>query len=82
MIERVGLLDSGLEDLVGGIWSIYSAWEYAAQPSQPDYTTTLVDEFKSTFTRSTPTEIEFMGLFDRKFSGVVQRSYVPLYNQI
>jgi uncharacterized protein (DUF2235 family) len=64
MIEKVGLLNPGLEELVDGVWSIYSAWEYAAQPSQPDYTTTLVEEFKNTFTRTTPPEIEFMGLFD------------------
>lgn len=64
MIERVGLLNPGLEGLVDGAWSIYSAWEYAAQPSQPDYTTTLVDEFKNTFTRTIPVGIEFMGLFD------------------
>lgn len=64
MIDRVGLLNPGLEDLIESLWSIYSAWEYTAQPSQPDYTTTLVEEFKSTFARTVSPLIEFMGLFD------------------
>lgn len=64
MIDRVGLLNAGLEDLVESAWGIYSAWEYAAQPSQPDYTTTLIDEYKKTFSREYTPSIEFMGLFD------------------
>lgn len=64
MIEHVGLLNAGLHELVDNAWSIYSAWEYSAQPSQPDYTTTLLEEFKRTFTRNTPPGIAFMGLFD------------------
>lgn len=64
MIERVGLLNSGLEELVEGAWGIYSAWEYAAQPSQPDYTTTLIDEFQMTFSRYKSIKVEFLGLFD------------------
>ncbi|CEP23397.1 Uncharacterized protein YEL023C [Cyberlindnera jadinii] len=64
MIDRVGLLNPGLEGLIESLWSIYSAWEYAAQPSQPDYTTTLVEEFKLTFARTSSPLIEFMGLFD------------------
>lgn len=64
MIDRVGLLNAGLEELVESAWYIYSAWEYAAQPSQPDYTTTLIDEYKKTFSREYTPSIEFVGLFD------------------
>lgn len=64
MIERVGLLNEGLEDIINTAWKIYEAWEYAAQPSQPDYTTTLADEFKKTFSRNYDVEIHFQGLFD------------------
>lgn len=64
MIDRVGLLNAGLEEMAESAWSIYSAWEYAAQPSQPDYTTTLIDEYKRTFSRGQTPQIEFAGLFD------------------
>lgn len=64
MIDRVGLLNAGLEEMAESAWSIYSAWEYAAQPSQPDYTTTLIDEYKKTFSRVDTPKIEFVGMFD------------------
>jgi len=64
MIDRVGLLHAGLEKLAKSAWSIYSAWEYACQPSQPDYTTTLIDEYKKTFSRDISPNIELLGLFD------------------
>ncbi|ODQ57728.1 hypothetical protein WICANDRAFT_34864 [Wickerhamomyces anomalus NRRL Y-366-8] len=64
MIDRVGLLNAGLEEMAESAWSIYSAWEYAAQPSQPDYTTTLIDEYKKTFSRVDTPRIEFVGMFD------------------
>ncbi|ODQ82005.1 hypothetical protein BABINDRAFT_19882, partial [Babjeviella inositovora NRRL Y-12698] len=64
MIERVGLLNSGLEDMVDTAWSIYKTWEYAGQPAQQgDLTITLVEEFKSAFTRGI-VKIHFMGLWD------------------
>ncbi len=44
MIERVGLLTIGLEELVPTAWKIYQSWEYAGQPSQPGATTNLADE--------------------------------------
>ncbi|SCV05006.1 LANO_0G16424g1_1 [Lachancea nothofagi CBS 11611] len=64
MIERVGLLNDGLEDVVNTAWKVYALWEYAAQPSQPDYTTTLAEEFKKTFSRNYEIIISFQGLFD------------------
>lgn len=64
MIERVGLLCQGLHDMVWMAWKIYAAWEYAAQPLQPTYETTLVEEFKKTFSRNIQLEVHFQGLFD------------------
>ncbi|CEP62260.1 uncharacterized protein LALA0_S05e01464g [Lachancea lanzarotensis] len=64
MIERVGLLNEGLEDIISTAWQIYEKWEYAAQPIEPDYTTTLAEEFKKTFSRSYEIVISFQGLFD------------------
>lgn len=64
MVERVGLLSKGSEDLIGTAWKMYQAWEYAAQPSQPNYKTTLVEEFKNTFSRDQDIKIHFQGLFD------------------
>lgn len=63
MLESVGLLNSGLEDMVSTAWDIYSNWENAGQPAQEDYSTSLVNEFKNTFCRSM-VKIHFMGLFD------------------
>ncbi|SCU91371.1 LAME_0E12244g1_1 [Lachancea meyersii CBS 8951] len=64
MIERVGLLNKGLEDIISTAWKIYEKWEYAAQPFQPDYTTTLAEEFKKTFSRNYDIVITFQGCFD------------------
>lgn len=78
MIERVGLLNEGLEDNINTAWKIYEAWEYAAQPSQPDYTTTLAEEFKKTFSRSYNIDITFQGLFDSVNSiGIVRDRLFP-----
>ncbi|CUS20951.1 LAQU0S02e02124g1_1 [Lachancea quebecensis] len=78
MIERVGLLNEGLEDIINAAWKIYEAWEYAAQPSQPDYTTTLADEFKKTFSRDYDVEIHFQGLFDSVNSiGIIRDRLFP-----
>ncbi|KAH3900509.1 uncharacterized protein SCDLUD_003495 [Saccharomycodes ludwigii] len=64
MIERVGLLNKGSEDVIYVAWKMYKAWEYAAQPSQPNYNTTLVEEFRATFARPYEVRIHFQGLFD------------------
>lgn len=64
MLEMVGLLNIGLDEIVWMAWKIYEAWEYAARPVQPCYTTTLVEEFKKTFSRNVDIEIHFQGLFD------------------
>lgn len=61
MIDRVGLLNEGLEDMATTAWDIYSNWEYAGQPYQKDHS--MVDEFKKTFSRGT-VKIHFMGLWD------------------
>lgn len=64
MLERVGLLNKGLDDMVSMAWKIYESWEYAEQPSQPSYNTTLADEFKRTFSRPYEVRVFFQGLFD------------------
>lgn len=43
MIERVGLLCPGLEDIIPTAWNIYKNWEYAGQPASND-SNTLADE--------------------------------------
>lgn len=62
MMERVGLLQKGLEELITMAFEIYSNWEYAGQPSQYDSSVTIAEAFKSTFLRMV--SIEFMGLWD------------------
>lgn len=64
MLERVGLLNVGLEDMVHMAWRIYENWEFAEQPIQPSYMTTLIQEFTKTFCRDYPIKIYFQGLFD------------------
>lgn len=64
MIERVGLLNEGLDDMVGMAWKIYESWEYAEQPSSSSYTTTLIQEFKMIFSRDYDIKIQFQGFFD------------------
>lgn len=64
MIGRVGLLNKSLDHLVKLAWRIYRCWEFADQPSQSNYTTTLVDEFKNIFCRDYEVRIYFQGLFD------------------
>lgn len=64
MIERVGLLNEGLDDMVGMAWKIYESWEYAEQPSSSSYTTTLIQEFKMIFSRDYNINIHFQGFFD------------------
>ncbi|AAS52619.2 AEL066Cp [Eremothecium gossypii ATCC 10895] len=78
MLERVGILKRGLENIVPMAWKIYAAWEYACQPSQPDYTTTLIDEFRNTFARNIPIRVHFEGLFDSVNScGIIRDRLFP-----
>ncbi|AET37603.1 uncharacterized protein Ecym_1370 [Eremothecium cymbalariae DBVPG len=78
MLERVGILKRGLDDLVPMAWKVYEAWEYAAQPSQPNYTTTLIDEFRNTFARNIPVRVHFEGLFDSVNScGIIRDRLFP-----
>ncbi|KAK6459220.1 uncharacterized protein RJT20DRAFT_14129 [Scheffersomyces xylosifermentans] len=63
MIERVGLLNPGLEEMTSTAWNLYCNWEFAGQPAQQDSTVSLIQEFKETFSRK-DVEIHFMGLWD------------------
>lgn len=62
MVESVGLLQEGLEEMVAYAYEIYCNWEYSGQPSQKDSTLTLTEEFRETFLRRI--EIQLMGLWD------------------
>ncbi|CAH2352187.1 hypothetical protein CLIB1423_06S00738 [[Candida] railenensis] len=62
MLECVGLLGQGLEEMIDVAYEIYANWEFSGQPSQDDTTTTSAEEFKKTF--SIEVRIEFMGLWD------------------
>ncbi|EAZ62830.2 predicted protein, partial [Scheffersomyces stipitis CBS 6054] len=63
MIEKVGLLNSGLQDMTAMAWNLYCNWELVGQPSQDDPTLTLIQEFKEAFSRKDVT-VHFMGLWD------------------
>lgn len=66
MIEKIGLLDSGLESMVKTAWQIYKTWERIGQPtdlSNPAKCSYSLKLFKQTFCRY-DVSIEFMGLFD------------------
>ncbi|CUM65216.1 uncharacterized protein PRCAT00002846001 [Priceomyces carsonii] len=63
MIERVGLLNNGLEEMTATAWELYSNWEYAGQPAQQGSEISLSDQFKETFSRK-DVDIHFMGLWD------------------
>lgn len=64
MIELVGLVNTGLEDMTLLAWNIYTSWEYQGQPIQErNKTATMASEFKKTFSRAN-TRIFFMGLWD------------------
>lgn len=64
MLERVGLLNKGLDAMVSMAWKIYESWEFAEQPSESSYNTTLAEEFKRTFCRPYEVRVFFQGLFD------------------
>jgi uncharacterized protein (DUF2235 family) len=66
MIEKIGLLDYGLDGMVKTAWDIYKTWEMTGQPnniSNPKYCSYSLRMFKQTFCRYN-VSIEFMGLFD------------------
>lgn len=66
MIEKIGLLDNGLEGMVKTAWEIYKNWEQTGQPNDetdPKKCEYSLKLFKQTFCRYN-VSIEFMGLFD------------------
>ena len=63
MIEQVGLLNAGMEDMAITAWELYSNWEYSGQPAPSDPKVTMIEQFRETFTRN-KFQIEFMGLWD------------------
>ncbi|KAK6461455.1 hypothetical protein DFJ63DRAFT_183375 [Scheffersomyces coipomensis] len=77
MIERVGLLNKGLEEMTATAWELYSNWEYAGQPTQADSSVTLIQAFKETFSRN-EVDIHFMGLWDTINSvGIIRDRLFP-----
>lgn len=78
MIERVGLLYNGMEDMIDMAWGIYRSWEYAEQPTQHNITTTLVEEFRKCFSRQERITVYFQGLFDSVNSvGILRDKLFP-----
>ncbi|ODV85423.1 hypothetical protein CANARDRAFT_221131, partial [[Candida] arabinofermentans NRRL YB-2248] len=63
MIEKIGLLNPGLEVMVSTAWTIYKKWEQSGQPVGKAFTNTIAGDFKRTFCRD-KVEIELMGLWD------------------
>ena len=68
MLEHVGLLRRGLEEMVRAAWELYAGWEAAGQPYEGASAgvragrADLLREFGRTFCR--PARIHFMGLWD------------------
>ncbi|EGW31621.1 uncharacterized protein SPAPADRAFT_155049 [Spathaspora passalidarum NRRL Y-27907] len=63
MIEKVGLVNKGLEDMIPMAWTIYANWENAGQPLDGNMSAKFAQEFKKTFSRN-DIRIHFMGLWD------------------
>lgn len=63
MLESIGLLNTGLEDMVPTAWEIYCNWEKAGQPGSEEFESSLAADFSRSFCRQ-GIEIHFMGLFD------------------
>ncbi|RLV91802.1 Uncharacterized protein JA1_003608 [Spathaspora sp. JA1] len=76
MIEKVGLINKGLENMIPMAWNIYANWEKAGQPYE-NMTVTFAQEFKKTFSRN-DIRIHFMGLWDSINSvGVLRDQMFP-----
>ncbi|GME67048.1 unnamed protein product [[Candida] boidinii] len=63
MLDRVGLLNAGLEEMVSTAWEIHRVWENDGQPTGICESNATAYEFKKTFSRK-DIEINFMGLWD------------------
>lgn len=77
MLDRVGLLSPGLNELVPCAWEIYKTWEIAGQPKEGSKHTNLTCSFKATF--SVPSVcVYFMGLWDSiNSSGIILDRLFP-----
>lgn len=49
MIEKVGLLSHGLEEMIPYAWNIYLSWELAGQPSMKSKTGYLTAQVSLSF---------------------------------
>lgn len=77
MIEKVGLLKRGNENLVDLAYQCYISWEYNESIGVFGDETTLVNEFKRTFSRKN-TDVHFMGLWDSINSvGIIRDRMFP-----
>ncbi|KAH3667165.1 hypothetical protein OGAPHI_002814 [Ogataea philodendri] len=77
MIERIGLLNQGLEVMVGTAWEIYRKWEEHGQPIGHEWTNSSANVFKKTFCRE-KVDIKFMGLWDSVNScGIIRDRLFP-----
>ncbi|SGZ38884.1 uncharacterized protein HGUI_01084 [Hanseniaspora guilliermondii] len=78
-LERVGILDNGNKHLLNDAWTLYQGWEYLElKSSEPQVHTTLLSDFRNTFSKPFDVVVEFLGLFDTvNSSGILNDRIFP-----
>lgn len=78
-LERIGILDNGNKHLLNDAWTLYQGWEYLEhKSSEPQIHTTLLNDFRNTFSKPFAVTVEFLGLFDTvNSSGVFNDRIFP-----
>lgn len=78
-LERVGILEDGNKHLLNDAWTLYQGWEYLElKSSEPQVHTTLLSDFRNTFSKPFDVVVEFLGLFDTvNSSGILNDRIFP-----
>ncbi|KAL6925606.1 hypothetical protein ACO0SA_000206 [Hanseniaspora valbyensis] len=78
-LERVGLLATGNEHLIGDAWTLYQGWELLEHPiEEQNEQATLLQDFQKTFSMPFKVNIQFLGLFDTvNSSGILKDRVFP-----
>lgn len=78
-LERVGILELGNKHLLNDAWSLYQGWEYLElKSSEPQIQTSLLNDFRNTFSKPFDVVVEFLGLFDTvNSSGILNDRIFP-----
>ncbi|KAL6936207.1 hypothetical protein ACO0OL_002403 [Hanseniaspora opuntiae] len=78
-LERVGILENGNKHLLNDAWTLYQGWEYLElKSSEPQVHTTLLNDFRNTFSKPFDVVVEFLGLFDTvNSSGILNDRIFP-----